>query len=559
MKISESLYATNGAERFTLLISLLFAAGIAAVSICTQPLIDDWIYKWSSGADFYDFWHCKGPEVNGFTDALRSCWHHYCHSNGRLTDKLLIIFSLFFPAWMAKGICVGSMWTGLVGLLRMTTPGGRLPSPLTTALICWTILFFFPWNDYITTLSCCCNYLLPLGFCIPVIQWFTAAGKGTPAQCLVSFLAGMMHESIGLGILAGMGTLLLLRRFRLTGGQWRISLWFLAGLLILMLAPGTFVRMNDANTGALNMYWISGTITMIPLILTGMALSCLYFMKSCRKKVADAGGRDTLIMLGMTALGSLAVAFLSLSRGRAFWFADFVGTGYIFLTLNLLKPGLLARGKSIAAILTVLMCAELTWCAFTQHKYAVAAEKLTRPGATQWMDVTDYTQLNPWQLGLTIPPMPDIGYAHVSQRYYFQRVHPKYFYAPLPEEFRGQPYTQWDTLPMQPGLYGRYPFFYVPDYVPGKDREHSEAIVSFDVEHAPLSPCNWLLKLRGVKRRDVAINADILRMPLSEMPAAERHHFANPATGRTPDTLTFFYLFKVPRPLQYAPVLGRRR
>ena len=559
MNLQNHLQKYNSSVLFSLLISLLFAGGICIISQLTPLLVDDWIYRWGSGKSFEEFWTCSGPRIESFRDALQSCLDHYCHTNGRLTDKFFLLFSLYLPAWLSKAICAGSMWIGLLFMLRWTTPKLNLPYPLCTAAVCWFMLIFLPWEDSMMSLACFCNYLLPMGFCMPVIQWFISGKKVCAGGAVLAFLAGTMHESIGLAMLLGMGVLLLRHRFRLSAGQWLTGLCFLAGVLVLMLAPGTFVRIDCAPTHAVGLYWIMGTLTMLPLMFIAALLTVIALCsKKHRSAITAAGATDRMLMLSATALGSVVVAFLSVHRGRALWYGDLLFIPYIFLCVNLLWPKLLKRKSILALLLTAALCGIFTWCAVTQIKFSREARQLAEPDSSQWADVADYSQLSPWQFGLTTPVLAECAYTHISQRFYLRHQHPKYFFAPFPTRFKNIPYTEWDTLPGQSGLYGHFPLYFVPDFKPDPDREQWSATATYDIEHAPLTLYNWPLKLRGIKKLEAAMIADIYRIPRGEMPAEEQQHYADPLTGVVPDTLTFFYLFQLPRPMRGAPAIGRQ-
>ncbi len=549
----------------SILILVLAMFGLLTVSLCVQPLVDDWIYMSSSGRTFDEFWTCAGAPVNSLAEALKSCGYHYLHSNGRLTDKLLILFSTEFPARIGRILCVSSFGIGLLYLLLLCGGRDALRASGLTAVLLWLIMVLLPWQHYILSMACEFNYLLPCGLCLPVMFWFLRSSRVRPHMCLVAIGAGMMHESFSLGILAGMGAVLAYERFRLSRAQWTIGLFFLGGTLVMMLAPGTFVRMDNAPTEQLTFSWVSHTLlTSAPFMLCALtSLAALAYRLLTRKSLRLH--MPTLLMLAIGALGSLAIGFMALQRGRAYWFGDMLMIALTLMLLRSMLPCIMRPHRIAGGVLGALLILWFAWGAVVQYRYnreaASLEEAVARSGGCDiiWVDSEHEEQVNPWLLRIPQAPVNVFFYNLKALNFHYHGGLKENMCLPLPTRFRGKHFSEWDSLPGGAGVYGSYPVFYVPSLASMQGEEEWSPLVTFDVGAAALGPTNLMQKLRGVQEENCRFASPILRLPSRRFSGPNRALFADPTTGIVPDTLYFIYPQERPRRLYGAPITRMER
>lgn len=540
------------------LILLSVVIGCLVLSLCVQPLVDDWIYMVGSGRTFEEFWSCAGAPVENLSDALRSCGDHYVHSNGRLTDKLLILFSTMLPACVGRLFAASMFGVGLYALLRLAGGERVMSSPGFTAMVMMLVIFLPPWDNYLISMACEFNYIVPLGLCLPVLLWMLEAPALRWWMCAAAILGGWMHESFSLSMCVGMCVLLVEDRFRWRRTQWVVAGSFLAGTLALMLAPGTFVRIHDAPTSCVYPGWVVHSLLTMPSFIIFVVASVIWLAvvgSSDRKML-----RRKLSVLAMCALAGVAIGLATLQRGRAYWFSDFMIVACVMIMLRSIWPSVARPHRFFGAVAGILICGWFAWLSVTQYGYAeeaaVLSEELRKtPGAAViWADVSNVHDENPWQLRMTYPPVNEHFYTLVSMNYRYARRPLDGQTVVLPTRFRGRHYTEWDSLPGGVGAYGSFPVYYIPGLAAaGTSRPWSGNFV-FSMKRSSLSPYNMHYKLRESRSVRVSFAPALLRIPSSRLRPGEIAAFRNPRTGELPDTLCFIYMEQLPRPLRNCPL-----
>ncbi|MBP3299388.1 MAG: hypothetical protein J6L73_06900 [Muribaculaceae bacterium] len=542
----------------TVVCVLMFTAAFGAWMLAAPPMVDDWIYVHGRGTDFQAFWGCREGYNESLGDALASCAHHYVHSNGRLADKLLILFSML-PQWAGRGLCVIALAVMVFSLLRLASPPGyALRSPLRAALTIVCLLALPPWHQMFAAIAVQFNYILTAAMVLPLCIAFLQSRRIPEAATAVwGIAAGMMHEGLSLPVIGAMVWVFLCKG-GLTRQRKSIFLWFLVGSAVMLVAPGTLERSSHAGWSIFDTYFLRNMLVSIPALAVAFAAGCLAICRGWRSKVwrSVSPTGSTAFCLATTA-GCLLVAAIVGMLYRTLWFGSIMLIPPIVRAVAQAVPAsrqghnAIALGVSgLCSLLCVAMAAEQSRYAAQQDSIV---EKVKASGsAIIYADVTDFSQTSPLMMRIVQSPMPEdnfnlraIGTSLLSS---FTPV------IPLPESFRGQHFSQWprpatDTpLP----LYGRWPIYYCP-VSPGKSRT-PEISLTFDIESAPLSPYNIVAKMRGTQRLTLPIMFDILGVPASEVPDTLLPLFT-PEGGVCPDTLIFLYPYRLLRPILYAPVL----
>lgn len=542
------------------LILAVVVAGCLALSLCAQPLVDDWIYMTASGRTFDEFWSCSGEPARSFADVLRNCWYHYLHTNGRLTDKLFIIASTSLPLMLARIFCLLMFGIGLCALLRLA--GGRkvMSSSGFVAVFIALCLLLPPWEHYMISLACEFNYMVPMGLCFPVMLWMVEMPRLRWWMCVTAFLGGWTHESFSLAVCAAMGMLFLLDRFRLSRGRAVLAGCYLAGTLTLMLAPSTLMRIHDAPTQCVYPGWVVHSLATMPslLIFAGVLLAA-GVARVVRHRSEVFPWRRLLFLAAAAGVG-ITIGILTMERGRAFWFSDLVLVACTMLVLRAAWPSVMLPHRLFGMILGLAMASWLVWLSVTQYAYAREAETLSdsleaSPGTgIIWADVHACPDADPWELHMTQTPVNESFYNLVAMNCHYAGGKVSGQTVVLPTRFRGRHYTEWDSLPGGYGAYGSFPVYYVPRLSGGKQSPSPARVFVFSMERSPLAPANLSHKMRGVRSLRLVYSPPVIEVPSSRLRPGEAAAFRDPLSGATPDTLRFFYLERLPRPARYCPV-----
>lgn len=426
----------------------------------------------------------------------------------------------------------------------------------------WLIFIILPWEHYILSLACGFNYLLPLAAGMPFMLWMLRGDHAGAGRCAVAFMAGWMHEGFSLGMLVGICVLLSIRRGHFGHNRWLLCTFFMAGTLVLMLAPGTFVRMDNAHTAGMSLQWLSHTLLTMPVtwcvaLAAGIAIASRLIHRGGKQWQNDT---TSLIFITITGIAAIIPTMLALERGRGTWFGVLL---LIAASLQLVRgacPQVMRPHRIAGAILGTMLVAWLLWSASTQYAYARQADRMTAAMAAEpasaltWADVGSYLTRNPWQLRMTQPALCDYFYNMKAMGHHFHGGDINDYRTVLPARFRGKHYTHWDSLPGGTGVYGVFPVYYVPRLKNVWKVWRWHAIFSFDIGSAPLSPQNLWLKLQGTKYFNTYYSPPIMRVPRRRVSARDTACFTDPATGMMPDTLYFIYIEHIPRKLYNAPL-----
>lgn len=541
-------------ESWFVLLSMV--TGCLVLSLCVQPLVDDWIYMVGSGRTFEEFWSCAGAPVENLADALRSCRDHYVHSNGRLTDKLLILFLTMLPACVGRLFAASMFGVGLYALLRLA--GGKMVmrSPGFTAIAMLLVLLLPPWDNYLISMACEFNYIVPLGLCLPVLLWMLESPPLRWWMCVVAMLGGWMHESFSLSICAGICVLLVADGFRWKRTQWMIAGFFIAGTLVLMLAPGTFVRIHDAPTSCVYPGWVVHSLLTMPSVVVLVVMTAIMLIMGRDRKMH----RRRLCVLAVCAVAGVAIGLATLQKGRAYWFSDFMIVACVMIMLRSVCPSVEKPHRLFGAMVGILICGWYAWLSVTQYAYAKEAEVLSEalredPGtAVIWADVSNVHDENPWQLRMTYTPLNEHFYTLVSMNFRYARRSLAGQTVVLPARLRGRHYTEWDTLPGRVGAYGSFPVYYVPSLASADASKPWCGNFVFSMDRSPLSPYNMHYKLRKIHSVKVPFVPAVFRIPSSRLRPGEIAAFRDLRTGELPDTLYFIYMEQLPRTLRNCPL-----
>ena len=248
---------------------------------------------------------------------------HYATVNGRLGDKLI----LWVITWMPKRL-IGAV-SGL-SCLSLFYFGSRLAfgsvrrHPLRTIMLVAALNCLLPWFCGIFITNIALNYLWGSALAVIVMWLFVRPPERQGALLwvglfLLSLIAAWWHEAYSVAFLPGMLLFALLMRRRLKGSTVAILAGTFAGVVIVLVAPGFWVR-------------VGGEIyrTPLPLMLRGAAIGLgltwlvpLLLLTPLRRRLdrlSLAAGAMVCVALG----DILAIFFMSIYAVRMFWYVDVI-------------------------------------------------------------------------------------------------------------------------------------------------------------------------------------------------------------------------------------------
>lgn len=241
---------------FSLVIGILFAILFSTA----YPAVDDLIFMWPS----------KGMERGiGLWNIMMDYFQEiYQTQSGRLGNYLAMPFLYLFPRWI-----YGILGGGLVAfLLIFSCKIVRVkPGSFVGWLLMATIVFAYPWYDYLLMITYNLNYLWSAAAVVGAIWCFLKIRRfrrwGAVASLFLMFVAGWMHEGFGAPFTAGL-TLYLLCNFRNVCRR-EILCWIAAaaGTCMVMMSPMFWQRSDEVLFLLLKFSYKEGIMQLGPALL----------------------------------------------------------------------------------------------------------------------------------------------------------------------------------------------------------------------------------------------------------------------------------------------------
>lgn len=314
------LMAANS-RRFT---SVLLYIVLAAIAVCFfllafwTPLMQDDLVFMAQSADLSRL--DEGvPASFSWGAWLDHCRLMYLENNGRLSNLLAPLGTWLLPQWgraLLIGLC--SSWIlFMVGRMAF----GRSDNWKGLLLIWAVSLVAWPWRDRLMFWDYALNYLAASALLLPFLYLFCKNSKSNYAVILGSlcgFFGAWMHDGSALCMLAAVGSLALLRRFRLSRGQWFMVAALVAGTIAVLASPGEWQRASGevgSNSLARNLFislQIEPLAWVLGLLLVAMAVSRRNLFNGF---LAD----DVMLSCSLMAFFSFVMSVLLDPSGRYGW------------------------------------------------------------------------------------------------------------------------------------------------------------------------------------------------------------------------------------------------
>lgn len=252
---------------------------------------------------------------------------HWLDTNGRLADKINPILFITLPHWINALIAAISVPSMMWIVLKHCN---FKSNHITASVVALALLVFvLPWWDSMQAFVCIYNYiiatLLPLLFLYLLQRQSNNASSHWIVRwgCyLLSLIAGMMHEAIGVPLACGLIAYQIMTNVwkELNVIQRRMVMIFMCGVAWGFFAPSLWNRLGLDTTPddpLLLLMLKSDSLALLLLIFIAAGLCCA----NTRKAILKAA-HTPWIIFAIAAIASMCFSAMSGIVGRSGWFAQ---------------------------------------------------------------------------------------------------------------------------------------------------------------------------------------------------------------------------------------------
>ncbi len=260
---------------------------------------------------------------------------HWLDTNGRLADKINPILFITLPHWINALIAAISVPSMMWIVLKHCN---FKSNHITASVVALALLVFvLPWWDSMQAFVCIYNYIIAT--LLPLLFLFLLQRQSNNASShwivrwscyLLSLIAGMMHEAIGVPLACGLIAYQIMTNVwkELNAIQRRMVMIFICGVAWGFFAPSLWSRLGQNTTPddpLLLLLLKSDSIALLLLILITIGL-CL---ANTRKAILKAAHTPWIIYT-VAAIASMCFSAMSGVVGRSGWFAQIFAIIAIF-------------------------------------------------------------------------------------------------------------------------------------------------------------------------------------------------------------------------------------
>lgn len=330
---------------------------------------------WLGDSIGYSFLVSEDPDfvsntpLNNLADLLTSQMNHYLAVNGRFVVHVVVqLFCAFLPQWVFA-LCNAAVWVlllqqcaRLAGLRLRELEAGTMTLAVSAMVIIMRFGNFQPPVQI--------NYIWTALLTVVTLRLFFHSRKTgairLAAIAIVALVCGQANEAFSMPVALLMLGYAIHKRFRLTLTQWIMGPAYAAGTIILCIAPGNFIRLDDisANANPPAQQFEVFVSTLIPM---GTALILWIFRDRTER------AKECVRPMGVLIVLSFAMALaLRFSSGQRMVAAAYVAAFVILLSV--------ADSIRHRRLLTMLIAAGAVWTwshewsemASMRRKYEVA-------------------------------------------------------------------------------------------------------------------------------------------------------------------------------------------
>lgn len=453
------------------LLAVLTLAGTIIWNLLGVDTIDDFYYH-TIVRNNSEFWDAQSDLITNFVQAWQSVIGHVSCINGRLANLIHILFqplpreveAIFLSVFLFL------MWLCLQYCAKTFSSKSILWGAIVTTLLIWIGL---PWHDRFQSLNFQINYILPSAFCLFVagsLNNIDQIHKNSYILFLVlSYFTGWLHE----------GYTVLLMIFILSHLMFCIKnrrVWCIFIAVVLGLATdfylGTYTRtqshLGRTDYNIYSQFLIQLCIQEWPLFVC-VALFILKY--SLSKKDGQYTLCKHLLPYVLTGLAGFAMCMISRMCDRVIWPGlIFAFVPIIQISTNYLQNINTRLSKAFGIIFIILyglwFKSVIDWQYKTADETHEVMTKLsprdTKSSNVEFNKITDPDKI-PWYLfGVSNQRLYDSTDLASLFGYYNRR---RTGFIIAPPEFKGLKAHEWDAIPGNAGLYGRWPLVVRTDSV----------------------------------------------------------------------------------------------
>lgn len=215
----------------------------------TPPMLDDFMFlrDYMLHNDESQKLTLKG--FLGFSQFMRAT------DNSRLMNLLWPVYGIAAPKFVLSALIGGSMAFTLYLIAKLSAPGGKV-SPFWFVFVWIATIIALPWRGNMITGVFAENYMVSSAFNLLFIFLLCRKyGNGDnirplTAVCLVllSVFTGALHEGFSAPVLVGIGIWFCIRRFKVPGVWWMMTVAYALGLLWLLTSPSLWINLSISDT-----------------------------------------------------------------------------------------------------------------------------------------------------------------------------------------------------------------------------------------------------------------------------------------------------------------------
>lgn len=355
-----------------------------------------------------------GDDTSGYWDTVLETWSiKYNTDNTRIANMIVPFTMVLLPKWAMNILNTLMVLAVYLGVMRETHVGySRL---WLSVMLIASVTFMLPWGDQMLLCDFTLNYVWTSIVSLAVISlWFRCRRSSVLECCLLCLagvIAGAMHEIAGLSLLCGTVAWMLIGRNRLSGGRVAMAAGLIVGLVVLLTAPGPYLRAASSAVNALSFdkgwdYYVKvmGRCNMASaLTITLIVISF------------TAGGRAMLgrfmrgegLLFYVASITGVVIMFYTEKSPRVSWFPQLFGMMAVFVFirdyLNHKEISNRTHYTSIAIILVMMVVVHLMATVYRCRQFYIVYEDImglyeASPTGIVYYDVPD-DSVDPLTLG----------------------------------------------------------------------------------------------------------------------------------------------------------------
>lgn len=346
-------------------------------------------------------------KTDSLLDYPRWAARHYLGTNGRMGDKLLMLF-FYVPRWLMAAACAA-----IVGLMYwLAVKCSRASSPLAAIVLVAAMAFGLPWWDSMVLFCCQFNYIWSSAIvllAVYLIYKCESFGRlSMSVSAVVCLVAGMMHEAAALPLCIGWVIMFVAGRFRPSRHQWVLLVAFGLGSILTLLSPALWSRAASLSAPDDTPLLLLLKSCPVAVLLWIVIAVCLTFRK----------GREALLRLfdshmgvfAIAAAASTAISVASGIVGRSGLYAELYSMIAFIGWLSMYRsPSCTPLALLLGALVAAQAVGVAVWQVRLGREYREFEDAyMSAPSGVVYMDCTRDTDIPWWTLGrLRGVPDPD--------------------------------------------------------------------------------------------------------------------------------------------------------